>query len=91
MKQGFRVNRENSASVVYVADEERLIRLRHIQERVLFAEKITFNPLTSNLKEQILLSCPHTFLKSTGEKLLKYQENSLWVIISLILITSGAK
>ena len=29
------------------------------------------------MKEQILLSCPHTFPKSAGEKLLKYQENSL--------------
>ena len=48
-----------------------------------------FNPLTNDIKEQILLSRPHTSCKSTGGKLLKYQENSPWVIISLILITSG--
>ena len=33
---------------------------------------------------------PYFPYKSTGEKLLKYQENSPWVIISLILMTSGA-
>ena len=31
------------------------------------------------------------FLQSTGEKLLKYQENSPRVIISLILMTSGVE
>ena len=38
-----------------------------------------FNPLTSNIKGQILLSCFHIFFflyKSVGKKLLKYQENS---------------
>ena len=55
-----------------------------------------FLTLTPNIKEQILLSCPHTFLikkNCTGEKLLKYQGNSPWVIISLlrILMTSGVE
>ena len=43
-------------------------------------------PFTHNIKEQIILSCPHTLIlkyKSTGEKLLKYHENSPWVIIIL--------
>ena len=31
------------------------------------------NPLTLNIKEQIILSYPHT-----GKKILKYQENSPW-------------
>ena len=34
---------------------------------------------------------PYFSYKSTGEKLLKYQENSPWVIISLILMTSGVE
>ena len=50
------------------------------------------NPFTPNIKEQILLSCPCTFLiKVLGKKLLEYQENSPWVIISLILMTSGVE
>ena len=47
------------------------------------------NPLLLNIKIQILLPCPHTFLiELSEEKLLKYQENSSWVIISSFLITS---
>ena len=34
---------------------------------------------------------PYFSYKCTGEKLLKYQENSPWVIISLIFMTSGIK
>ena len=49
------------------------------------------NPSTLNIKEQFVLSFLHTFLKSTGETLLKYQEISPWVIISLILMISGVE
>ena len=47
--------------------------------------------LTPNVKEEILISCPHTFVIKAGDKLLKYQEHSPWVIISLIFITSGVE
>ena len=49
-----------------------------------------FNPLTPNIKDQILLSYPHTFLIKVLERNYSklYQENSPWVIISLILMTS---
>ena len=51
-----------------------------------------FKPLTPTIKEQILLSCLHTFLiTKTGEKLFKYQKISPWEIISLILMTSGVE
>ena len=55
-----------------------------------------FHPSTPNIKEQILLSSPHAFHTNVlggggGEKLLKYQENSPWVITSLILMTSGVE
>ena len=53
---------------------------------------LPFNPLTPNIKEQILLSCPHTFrIKVLGRSYVKYQENSPWVIISVILMTSGVE
>ena len=45
-----------------------------------------------NIIEKILLSCPHTFsYKGTREKLLKYQENSPWAIISIILMIAGVE
>ena len=51
-----------------------------------------FNRLTPNIKEHNFLSCPHTFVfKSTGEKLLTYQENSPWVIIPLNIHYKGIK
>ena len=40
-----------------------------------------YYPLTPNTQEQILLSCPHTFLKGIEENLLKYQKKSPWVFI----------
>ena len=42
-----------------------------------------FNSLTLKIKIQILLSD-----RSSGEKLFKYQENSSWVIVCLILMNS---
>ena len=47
------------------------------------------NPLNPSIKLPILLSCHHTFLTdwSSGEKLLKYQENLTWVIMCSILMT----
>ena len=48
------------------------------------------NSLSPNINEQILRSCLHTFLINVfGKNCYKYQENSLWVITSLILMTSG--
>ena len=52
------------------------------------------NPSIPNIKEQNYCNYPILFLrvyfsyKSTGEKLLKYQENSPWVIISSIFMAS---
>ena len=60
------------------------------KQNVLIFMQIVDNrdPLTSNIKEQILLSsCPHTFLIKVLSTLLgrsysnNYQENSPWVII----------
>ena len=46
--------------------------------------KVFLNPLTPNIKEQILLSFSlYVSYNRTGEKILRYQENSPWVIISL--------
>ena len=43
-------------------------------------------------QEQIITILPPYFsYKSTEEMLLEYQENSPWVIISLILMTSGVE
>ena len=49
-----------------------------------------------NTKEQILLFCPVSYFsyKSTGEKVLKYQENSPWMVVTsllVILITSAVE
>ena len=59
--------------------------------------QLQLNPLTPNIKEQIIflysILSPYFSYKSIGEKLLRYQENSPWVIISLIIIlmTSGVE
>ena len=47
------------------------------------------NPLFLRANSPIL--SPYFSYKSTVEKLLKYQENSPWVIISFILMTSGVE
>ena len=46
------------------------------------------NSLIPKIKIQILLLDPYISYRRSGEKLLKYQENSSWVIMTLILITS---
>ena len=46
--------------------------------------EINHMTLTPNIKEQILLSCPHTFLIKV--LLLKCQENSPWVRILMMFL-----
>ena len=46
-----------------------------------------FNPKYQRTNSPVM--SPYFSYKSTLEKLLKYEENSQWVIISLILMTSG--
>ena len=52
----------------------------------------SINPLTPVYQRtNYPILFPYLSYKSTGEKLLKYQENSPWVMISLILMTSGVE
>ena len=55
-------------------------------------EHIKSDPLPPNVKEQNSpISSPCFSYKSAGEKLLRNQKNSPWVIISLIIMTPGAE
>ena len=48
-----------------------------------------FNPLSPSIKFEILISClPYISNKSSGEKLLRYEENLTWVAMFSILMTS---
>ena len=61
---------------------------RHVVEGQL-ALCFLISALTPNYqKTNSPFMSPYFSYKSTGEKLLKYQANSPWVIISLILMTS---
>ena len=57
--------------------------------QVLTGSFLSVHSFISNIKEQILLSWPHTFLiKLLRRSSLNCQENSPWVILALILLTS---
>ena len=63
----------------------RICKATHNDPR-LVVRPLTFNPQDQNAKSPFL--SPYICYVSSGKKLLKYQENSSWVIMALILMTS---